>query len=180
MVMLSTAVAAAALWLGALRQAAELRRLREELDEARRPPPPPSRSRGRSSRPMFTALYQADQTSAWTRLKAMPGGGALAVAAGFAMLALGLILWGPSETAVDTRQPPAELAALKRSLDSVSQSVAGLRDSLHLAAAEQTTAVPGKAVRATLAGRQGTGAGVIPPPSQLPPTPRLDPAVVPR
>jgi hypothetical protein len=179
LVILSAAAAAAALWLGALGQASALRRLREELDEVRRPPAPPSRSRGRSSRPMFSGLYQTEQTSFWAKLQAVPGGMALAAAATLAAVAVALTLWGPAEAPSRPEVPAVELTAIQASVDSVSQALSQLRDSLRLAA-EQSAAVPAQPGRTTLARRQGTAAGAVPPARPLPSAPKLDSALVPR
>jgi hypothetical protein len=179
LVLLSAAAAAVAFWLGLLRQSSELRRLGEELEEARRPPPPPSRSPARSSRPMFSALYQTEQMSPLARLQSLPGGTALAAAATLAALALALTLWGSAEAPARPEQPAAELLALQAAVDSVGQSVTRLRDSLRLAA-EQATATPARDGRATLARRQGIGAGVVPAAVPLPLAPRLDSSLVPR
>jgi hypothetical protein len=181
--MLLLALALGAALLGAVQQARELRRLRDDLDALARPrliDTPDAIGTGASLR-MFSGLYE-EAPSALDGLKRLPGVGGVALAALLGLLGSGFVLRVASDR--PEKAVPTEVAAgtvdsvamLRSSRDSLAVVVIQLRDSMDLAerkAAETAvTARRAPARRASPTSRAPRPAQVSPPPA-LPPAPQL-------
>jgi hypothetical protein len=181
--MLLLALALGAALLGAVQQARELRRLRDDLDALSRPrliDTPDASATGPSLR-IFSGLYE-EAPSALDGLKRLPGVGGVALAAVLGLLGSGFVLRVASDRPEEA--VPAEVAAgtvdsvalLRSSRDSLAAVVIQLRDSMDLAerkAAETAvTARRAPARRASPVARAPRPAQASPP-SALPPAPQI-------
>lgn len=181
--MLLLALALGAALLGAVQQARELRRLRDDLDALARPrlvDASDAVATGSSSR-MFSSLYE-ETPGPLDGLKRLPGVGGVALAAVLGLVGSGFVLRVASERSGEPASADVaavaldSVAMLRTSRDSLAEVVIRLRDSMDLAqrksAEAAVTARRPPARRASPTARASRPAPVAPPPA-LPPAPQL-------
>lgn len=167
--------------LGAVQQARELRRLRDDLDALARPrllDAPDATSAG-SSR-MFSSLYE-ESPSALDGLKRLPGVGGVALAAVLGLVGSGFVLRVAAERSGEA--VPAEVAAvtvdslalLRTSRDSLAAVVIRLRDSMDLAQrkSEEAAAARRAPTRRAAPTARASRPAQVSPPAALPPAPQI-------
>jgi hypothetical protein len=166
--------------LGALQQARELRRLRDDLDALARPrliDAHDATSAGPSR--MFSSLYE-ESPGALEGLKRLPGVGGLSLAAVLGLVGVSFVLLvaskrsGEAEAAeVAAAVTVDSLALLRTSRDSLAAVVTRLRDSMDL---EQRKSAEAAAPARRPPARRASPVARAPRPSQVSPAPVLPPA----
>jgi len=180
--MLLLALALGAALLGAVQQARELRRLRDDLDALSRPrllDAPDAASAGSSLR-MFSSLYE-ESPGPLDGLKRLPGVGGVALAAVLGLVGSGFVLRVAAERSGEA--VPAEVAAvtvdslalLRTSRDSLAAVVIRLRDSMDLAQrkSEEVAAARRAPTRRAAPTARASRPAQVSPPAALPPAPQI-------
>ena len=109
-----------------------LRSLESQRHQAPSLPETPAASGKRSSKPMLGALYAEQPASPLSELTSLPGGAWLGAALALGVVAVGLSGFTPSKSAMDAPKTDSTLVKLQGRVDSLSQVVTQLRDSMQV------------------------------------------------
>jgi hypothetical protein len=110
-----------------------VRALESQRTEAPAAPEASGATGRRSSKPMLGALYHEPSPSPLSGLTSLPGGHWLGAALVLGIVAAGLSGFSPSRSEMDASRPDSTLMSVQGRVDSLSQVVARLRDSMQVA-----------------------------------------------
>lgn len=119
-----------------------LRSLESQRNQTPSLPETPAAPGKRSSKPMLGALYAEQPTSPLSELTSLPGGAWLGAALALGVVAVGLSGFAPSKAAMDAPRTDSTLVRLQGRVDSLSQVVTQLRDSMQVGFAAGAVANP--------------------------------------
>lgn len=122
-----------------------LRSLESQRNQTPSLPETPAAPGKRSSKPMMLgALYTDQPASPLSELTSLPGGAWLGAALALGVVAVGLSGFAPSKAAMDAPRTDSTLVRLQGRVDSLSQVVTQLRDSVQVVVSSSAAPAPAK------------------------------------